>query len=253
MKQRGWIVASGLAVASVTAGCGYLGSARELDPGQFEREAGWIAVRDVVFQEQASDTDCGAASVAMVLSHWGQASTPESIAAECPPSKEGMRAGHLRDLIKNRGFKGYLIHGRFDDLRTELAARRPVIVGLVKPYAQGGLSHYEVVVGINTDLKRVATLDPAVGPRQNSFEGFLQEWEPAGHLAIVVIGTDRHARSGSESGSLETKPYKSPLSPLMAAPEPMESPLRRASGARQYSSAGPDFDVQSWWRHRDRF
>jgi ABC-type bacteriocin/lantibiotic exporter with double-glycine peptidase domain len=189
----------------------------------------------------------------MVLSHWGQAATPESVAAECPSSKEGTRAGHLRDFIKKRGLKGYLIHGTFDDLRKELSARRPVIVGLVKPYAQGGLSHYEVVVGINTDLKRVATLDPAVGPRQNSFEGFLQEWEPAGHLAIVVIGTDRHARSGSESGSLETKPYKSPLSPLMAAPEPMESPLCRASGARQYCSEDRDFEVQSWWRHRDRF
>jgi predicted double-glycine peptidase len=216
-------------LASVASGCGYLGSARSMDLETFDREPGWMAVRDVQFQKQKSDNDCGAASVAMVLTHWGHPSTPEDVIAGCPTSKEGMRAGDLRDLIKNRGLKGFLIHGNIEDLKTELNARRPVIVGLIKPYSNGGLSHYEVVVGINLEQKRVATLDPARGPRQNTFEGFLQEWEPTGSLTIVVIGNERTDPDRKESrirhsllleGGNRKRDAYSALSPLMAAPDP---------------------------------
>jgi predicted double-glycine peptidase len=224
-----------LILAAVASGCGYLGSARSLDLEDFDREAGWLAVRDVAFQKQKTDMDCGAASVAMVLTHWGHPSTPEDVIAGCASSKEGMRAGDLRDHIKNRGLKGFLIHGNFEDLKTELSARRPVIVGLVKPYANGGLSHYEVVVGLNLEQKRVATLDPARGPRQNTFEGFLQEWEPTGSLTIVVIGNERTDSQRKESrvhfpleaGSGRREAHTA-LSPLMAAPDP-DSP----SGSRR--------------------
>jgi predicted double-glycine peptidase len=206
-----------LVFATLAAGCGYLGSARPLDPRQFDREPGWVAVPDVQFQKQKTEYDCGAASVAMLLSHWGQPSTPEEIVAACPASKEGMKAGELRDLIKKRGLKGFLIHGTLEDLKTELSAKRPVIVGLIKPYVNGGFSHYEVVVGINPDLKRVATLDPAGGPRHNTYEGFLQEWEPAGTLTIVVIGPEGKAVPPKEPASSR---LPLTLSPLMAAPDP---------------------------------
>ena len=170
------------------AGCGYMGSARPIDPAQFDLDPGWVTVKDVRFQPQKSDNDCGAASLAMVLTHWNIPSTPEEIAAACPLSEEGSRAGSLRDLVRDRGLRGFLIHGTLDDLDKELTARRPVIVGLVKPYINGGMTHYEVVVAINPTKKLVATLDPARGPRQNTYEGFLQEWEPARNLTLIVIG-----------------------------------------------------------------
>jgi len=208
--RRAGSVLGALALAILASGCGYLGSARSMDTAKFDTEPGWVAVRGVEFQKQKSDNDCGAASVAMVLSHWGLPSKPEDILAECPATKEGIKAGPLRDLIKNRGLKGYLIHGTLEDLKTELSLQRPVIVGLIKPYVNGGYSHYEVVVGINPELKTVATLDPAGGPRQNTFQGFLQEWEPAGTLTIVVIGSEASKRPGASTTA---------LSPLMAAPE----------------------------------
>jgi ABC-type bacteriocin/lantibiotic exporter with double-glycine peptidase domain len=179
-----------VAVCSMAAGCGYMGSAKAIDPEQFDLDPGWISVKDIQLQRQVSDNDCGAASLAMVLTHWGLPATPQEITAACPPSEQGNRAGSLRDLVRNRGLKGFLIHGTLDDLNKELSAKRPVVVGLVKPYINGGMTHYEVVVAINPWKKLVATLDPARGPRQNTYEGFLQEWEPAGSLTLVVIGKE---------------------------------------------------------------
>ena len=229
--KRAAAVLGVLALAILGSGCGYLGSARAMDMAKFDSEPGWVAVRGVEFQKQNSDNDCGAASVAMVLSHWGLPSKPEDILAECPATKEGMKAGPLRDLIKNRGLKGFLIHGTLEDLRTELSLQRPVIVGLIKPYVNGGYSHYEVVVGINVEQKTVATLDPAGGPRENTFQGFLQEWEPAGTLTIVVIGSEASKRPGASTQA---------LSPLMAAPDPDERVLSFAGSRRPPILLPPD-------------
>ena len=234
-----------LALLTFASGCGYLGSARSIDPVEFDKDSGWLAVRDLKFERQKANNDCGAASVSMVLNHWGLPSTQEDIVAACPTSKEGMKAGDLRDLIKKRGLTGFLIHGTFDDLKNELAAKRPVIVGLVKPYVQGGLNHFEVVMAIHPEQRRVATFDPAGGPRQNTFDGFLQEWEPSGSLTIVVTGRDRKENSklpssldppkalllGAGSWKLEAansadirtaygRYATTPLTPLMAAPHP---------------------------------
>jgi predicted double-glycine peptidase len=244
MKNHARVWAS-LAILAIASGCGYLGSARPIDPDTFDKEPGWLAVRDLQFERQKSDNDCGAASVAMVLNHWGLPSTVEEIAAGCPTSKDGIRAGDMRDLIKKRGLQGYLIHGTLDDLKNELAAKRPVIVGLVKPYVTDRLNHYEVVMAIHPEKRQVATLDPAKGPRQNTYEGFLLEWEPAGSLTIVVTGRD--GKQGSrlpssvlppktawlEAGSSKLEAATStdfrtgscwyaekPLTPLMAAPHP---------------------------------
>lgn len=218
-----WIAIAAL-VAGLATGCGYLGSARPLEDSEFDSDPGWVAVRNIPFQQQQDDKDCGAACVAMVLTHWGQASAVEDVAKACPSTPDGMRAGDLRDLVKKRGLKGFLVHGTFEDLKNELTARRPVIVGLVKPYVNGGLTHYEVVTGIHPEQKRVATLDPAKGLRQNTFEGFLQEWEPAGKLTIVVIGNEQPSPgSRLPSSSLQApnfRLYQDSLPPLMAVPDP---------------------------------
>jgi len=208
-KKTGIAVAALVASCVLATGCGYVGSAKPIDPVEFELDTGWVSVRNIQYQAQKGDNDCGAACLAMVLTHWGLASTPEEIAAACPPFEEGYRAGSLRDLVRKRGFKGFLIHGTIEDLVTELKAGRPVIVGLVKPYINGGLTHYEVVVAVNPSKKMVATLDPARGPRQNTYEGLLQEWEPAGTLTLIVIG--RESRDIPGGASLSKTPIPSPL------------------------------------------
>lgn len=201
----------GIAALGLAAGCGYLGSARPIETSAFDVEPGWVTVRNIPFQAQESETDCGAACAAMVLTHNGHPSTTKGVVDVAPTTKEGMQAGQIRDFIKGRGLDSFLFHGTLDDLKTELAAGRPVIVGVKKPYTNGPWNHYEVVMAINPGTKQVATLDPARGLRQNTYEGFLQEWEPTGKLTIVV----------GKDGAFGARPRPNPnaLSPLMGAPD----------------------------------
>lgn len=69
----------------------------------------------------------------------------------------------------------------------ELEQGRPVIVGVAKPTTQDAVAHYEVVVGMHRASRRVATYDPAAGVRQNTFGGFLTEWQAAGRVLLVIM------------------------------------------------------------------
>lgn len=171
----------------VLAGCSsYLGSAKTVDPAELGE--GWLLARDVPQLLQKSEEDCGAAALAMVLSHWGLPCATEEVARELPPEPgRGIKAGALRDFARRKGLSAFLIHGTFDDLRKELAQGRPLIVGLIKPHVQGGLTHFEVVVGLHPERRDVLTIDPARGWTSNSFDGFLAEWDPAKRLTLVFL------------------------------------------------------------------
>jgi ABC-type bacteriocin/lantibiotic exporter with double-glycine peptidase domain len=175
-------------MALVSAGCSYLGTAETFDPADLEREEGWISVKSVPVVLQKEDEDCGAAALAMALAAWDIPICLEQVARECPPvPREGIRAGALRDCARNHGLQAFLVHGTFADFEQELSRGRPVIVGLIKPYVNGGLTHFEVVVGLHPRKGIVVTLDPAHGWRRNSYEGFLMEWEPAKRLTLVLL------------------------------------------------------------------
>ena len=172
------------------AGCSYLGTAEDADPAEFEREDGWIVVRDIPVVLQESEADCGAATMAMALAHWRVEASRDTVARACPPTPgEGIKAGVLRDYARSLGFQAFLFHGTWTDFEKELSRGRPVVVGLVKPHVNGGLTHFELVVGLHPAKQLVATLDPARGWRRNGYEGFLAEWEPAGRLTLVMMKT----------------------------------------------------------------
>jgi ABC-type bacteriocin/lantibiotic exporter with double-glycine peptidase domain len=166
----------------------YTGSATAFAPDQLEREPGWLAVRNVPVVKQQSETDCGAAAIAMVVTYWTTEPTARLLAELRPVRRPGLAAGRLRDFARRRDLTAYLVSGQIADLERELAAGRPVLVGLVKPQRKGALTHYEVVVGFHRQKGIVVTLDPARGWRQNQLRGFLAEWKPAANLALVVVG-----------------------------------------------------------------
>ncbi|HKS16713.1 MAG TPA: cysteine peptidase family C39 domain-containing protein [Planctomycetota bacterium] len=163
-------------LALVASGCvsSYAGTARDADAAVLA-EPGWTSVR-VAAVRQESKKDCGAAALAMVLGYFGSSVAPVEI--------ESMRADALRDFARSRGFAAHCIPGERADLAAELADGRPVLVGLVKPTLEGGVQHYEVVVGMSRD--EIATIDPARGLTVNSWEGFDREWTPAKRLAVII-------------------------------------------------------------------
>ncbi|HET8938114.1 MAG TPA: cysteine peptidase family C39 domain-containing protein [Polyangiales bacterium] len=188
-----------LALLSVTAGaCGnvYTGSASTLKPTELRDEQGWVRVEGVPELHQKHELDCGPTALAMVLGYHGAVSK-ETLLAELPEAQRSV-VTQLRDVAKKHGFESYVMEGKPEDLVYELKHGRPVIVGVAKPTLKDAVAHYEVVVGLHRESQRVATIDPAVGLRQNTFNGFLTEWQGAGRVLLVVIPKGTKPSTSSE-------------------------------------------------------
>ena len=171
--------------ALALAGC-YRGSARSISANDVSRQDGWTLVKDVPLIRQSSEHGCGAAALAMVLQHWGVTSSDSDVARDIPGGEQGIPAGSLRDLARQKGLRAFLVRGAESDLTREVALDRPVLVGLVQRYTSRSYSHYEVVVGINQRTRRILMLDPGRGMREDDFDAFAIEWEGAGRLTLVV-------------------------------------------------------------------
>jgi hypothetical protein len=143
----------------------------------------------------------------MAMGYWGSPVAVEEIGIAYPrESGHGFKAGELRDFARARGLAAYIVNGHLIDIQLELEKRRPVIVGLLKRHPRRFLSHYEVVVGIHPKLKRIATLDPARGWRENSWDGFLAEWRPSGQLTLVMFSADQPHLTSTSRESVRQEP-----------------------------------------------
>jgi ABC-type bacteriocin/lantibiotic exporter with double-glycine peptidase domain len=164
------IAVSAISLLLISGCAPYSGSARPIDPARVS-EPGWLDAAGVPLVRQQRYADCGAAAMAMVASFWRGPTSEDDVLAITPASPtKGIKAGHLRAAAQKHG--------------------RPVLVGLVKPHGRKGRSHYEVVVAIHPALRKVVTLDPAAGWRENSYEGFVAEWQPAKRTTLVVLPPD---------------------------------------------------------------
>jgi ABC-type bacteriocin/lantibiotic exporter with double-glycine peptidase domain len=172
----------------------YAGTASALTPTEIKPEAGWLAVDGVPLYRQTDEHDCGPTALSMVLDYW-QPSAARLDKGALPLDRQ-ITVGALRDLAKSRGFSAFVVAGTPDDLVFELKHGRPVIVGVAKPTLKGAITHYEVLVGMHRDTRRVATLDPARGWQQNSFSGFLSEWEPTGRVLLVLVPASETREAG---------------------------------------------------------
>jgi ABC-type bacteriocin/lantibiotic exporter with double-glycine peptidase domain len=184
-------------LAALVSAC-YAGSARSVSPSQasaLAADPAWIVVRDVPFVAQRADEDCGPAALAMVLGRFGVPVTLADVAAAEPPKDGGVRAGALRDFARAQGLEAFVVAGTFEDLFGELGRGHPVLVGLAKPMTGGrALGHYEVVVAINRRERRLLTLDPARGLRENSLGGFAREWAPTGRVTLIAFRPSNRPR-----------------------------------------------------------
>lgn len=177
-----------LALVGLTACMSANGGAHAVRPAQLDSH--WLRAAPTPVVVQQRETDCGLAALAMVGGAWGLQWTVNELAHAAPPAGDGVRLGVLRDLARSRGLDAYAIHGTKDDLRNELAAGRPVLLGLVLPYdRERNRAHYEVAVALDPRDGTVVTIDPATGGWQSrSAKVFDVEWKAGGYAALVVTG-----------------------------------------------------------------
>jgi hypothetical protein len=105
--------------------------------------------------------------------------------AKAPPG--GATARGLRDELRRHRMRAYVLDGTLVDLERELTAGRSVIVGTIKQVGDTQVSHFELVVALHRDQRRVVTLDPAAGLRESPLAGFEAEWARARHTTIVAL------------------------------------------------------------------
>jgi len=182
-----------LALASISACASYKGASHEVSAATLAAQPGWVRIEHVDLVRQRGIKDCGSAALATVLGYLHPGG-PASLRREAIDTAlreapgRGLAASQLRDYARGQGFDSFVIKGAVRDLEHEVEAGRPVIVGVLKPLSSGeALAHYEVFVGFNSRREEVITLDPARGLRRFELDGFLEEWEDAGQVAIVVM------------------------------------------------------------------
>jgi predicted double-glycine peptidase len=200
-----------LALGSVFGCASYRGSSHEVSAAVLARQPGWVRLEHVKLVRQKGIKDCGSAALSTVLEYLepgGPAALDRQaidLALREEPGK-GISAGQLRDYARSRGFDAFVIQGSIDDLKHEVQAGRPVIVGVHKPLSSGeALAHYEVFVGYHPELSEVLTLDPARGLRQFPVEGFMQEWKSTGQVTIVVMPKGSAATANDTSPGVSSR------------------------------------------------
>jgi predicted double-glycine peptidase len=213
-----------LLVVLFGSGCLYRGDAEAFDPSKKRSDVTLLEGVPVVRQE--GRFDCGPAALSSLLAYWGVRETPDAIrrATKTPPD-ETLRAGDLRDYAQKRGLEAFVFRGSFSDLEAEIAGRRPVLVGTLKPYVgDRWLAHYEVVTGVGPAT--IVTMDPAAGYREYSRAGFLREWERTNRVMLVAArdaapqASNIFSSLGALAGTSVLYVFEADAAPSFVSPRP---------------------------------
>jgi len=177
----------------------YRGGARPISSAEIETST-WVHAAPTPVVRQIAETDCGLAALAMMAGAWGHHWGMDDLTHMIRPTDAGVPLGKLRDLARTRGLDAYAIAGTHADLEHELAAGRPVLLGLVLPFdRQHNRSHFEVAIALDNANGSVVTIDPASGDMLRRTAQVLDlEWKTAGYAALVVVG-DRTASADTRA------------------------------------------------------
>jgi len=199
------------------------------DPGRAQDIPEAAYVYGVVGHAQRSVLSCEARSAADWAAYWGVyidegeflSSLPRSDNPDVgfvgyvndtwgyvPPLSYGVHAGPVADLLQMYGLQADAHHGlSWDDLRTEIAAGRPVIVWIVGQMWPGtpwtytasdgrtttvaSFEHTMILIGY--DANSVQVVDAFSGWTQTyPLWSFLASWKTLGNMAVIGSFDGRH-------------------------------------------------------------
>lgn len=208
-------------VVAVLAGCAtHTQSLRSLS----ERLPLHVELSDTPFFPQ-KDYQCGPAALATVLVASGVETTADALVPEVYlPGRQGSLQTELIAATRRHGRMPYVLAPEFDDLITEVAAGRPVLVLQNLQLRRWPVWHYAVVIGYDRAREQLILRSGTTQREIVSTRKFQRTWELANRWALLSI----------EPGDVPARPD---LNRFMSAAAGLEATGKTQAAAASYSRA----------------
>jgi ATP-binding cassette, subfamily B, bacterial len=152
------------------------------------KRLGFLGKKAVPFVQQLEWTDCGAASLCMVMAYWGKEAKLPQVREAMGIGRDGVSAKSILDTAEKYGLTGRGIKVDLNQLK------------LLKPAT---ILHWEFnhfVVFDKLVASGVRIVDPATGPRDIPYHEFSKAFTG---VAIELTPTDRFTKTKREKGRLK--------------------------------------------------
>jgi predicted double-glycine peptidase len=143
-----------------------------------------VLTKDVPFFPQL-DYQCGPASLAGVLSYYGDNVGPDEIAESI--YRENIRGTVSLDMVlyvRNRGFASKWYKGNTDDIIRAVDRGNPVIVMIDLGFSLARAYHYMVITGYS--FKGVIANTGTTPQKLISWEQFMSQWEKTHNWTLLI-------------------------------------------------------------------
>lgn len=144
---------------------------------------------------QYDETDCGAACLAMIASHYKSSWTITSIREIAGTDRMGTNLAGMVAAARSMGFSAHALKGTAEALSASLPV--PFIAHLNVRHGKQNLLHYVVVRRITSSQVEVWNPDKSQGKKWLSLDSFVSQW--TGYALFMVPEQDVKLESGNDS------------------------------------------------------
>jgi predicted double-glycine peptidase len=148
-------------------------------------------IADVPFFAQ-QEHQCGPASMAMVLNHWGKPTSPEALTPQLLiPAREGSLQVEMLAAARRQGMLAVPTAPELPAVFAEVAAGNPVIVLQNLSLPISPLWHYAVVIGYDVPAQTITLHSGTTARVTMALSTFEHTWARGKHWAITVTPSQR--------------------------------------------------------------
>ncbi len=187
-------------------------------------QSGRVLIEGVPYVRQVGPR-CAAASLAMMLRHFGHRTDQQKLFEELAGREGGVPAHRLPVVARALGFEPHVYLSGLADLKEKVSAGLPLMLYL----SPMGMGHAVVAVGYDERRREVIVHDPANSPlRRIPYSKLEALWRENDHTAMVVIPRGRQRSMNFPGEEAVAATLEANRQAAAGCLEEAESALRRA-------------------------